>query len=126
MKKELKDYLHLYLGCGLQVLATQEIVLFDEICLNHKYPVWSTQHGYLYSEIKPMLRPLSDMTDHEAVDYMLITNPKTKANDVRRKGCIEYIQETGLLPQEFVWALSKYFDLFGLIEAGLAIDKTTL
>jgi hypothetical protein len=29
-------------------------------------------------------------------------------------------------PETFLWLLSKHFDLFGLIEAGLAIDKTKL
>ncbi len=32
--------------------------------------------------------------------------------------------EIGLAPEQFKWLLNNHFDIFNLIESGLAIDKT--
>lgn len=132
MKKELKDYLHLYLGCECE--TKDGIMELSSIELNDRFPVWFRRkwdnkslsykphrnaqiltkdnhvgRGFRYSQVKPILRPLSDMTDEEKEviwwrldDHMLFS------------------------PRDFQYLLSHRFDLFGLIESGLSIDKTTL
>jgi hypothetical protein len=106
--KELKDYLHLYLGCdvkcGIKTIAkltadetTQDLISLKTTLSNPEY--------------KPILRPLSDMTEDEEYEYW-----KTKGGNAFN----EFQGETTL------FLLSKHFDIFGLIEAALAIDKSTL
>ena len=112
MKKELKDYLHLYLGC--EVLVEGDIRKLITIYLNGYVEVNYNDIGgqeFPINEIKPILRPLSDMTEDEEYDYW-----KLKGGNASN----EFQGETTL------FLLSKYFDIFGLIEADLAIDKTTL
>ena len=92
MKKELKDYLHLYLGCIVDVKKKTDdkfhrgkmveitdgsnhgnwiIVRFDDV-ITTTSQTWETlssnQHYFFIGEdsIKPILRPLSDMTTDEA------------------------------------------------------------
>lgn len=78
--KELKKYLHLYLGCDLLVLKTKEVVSFDDLDSGQTWPVWTRDkkycspkgccaNGFRFKEIKPLLRPLSSMTDKEGVEY---------------------------------------------------------
>jgi hypothetical protein len=69
-------------------------------------------------EIKPILRQLSDMTDTEHNELMRICfEDKFKTFALAPVGCS--------CPLGFAYLLSKQFDLFGLIESGLAIDATT-
>ena len=110
--KELKDFIHLYLGCecvigsDLSTKETVQAVSKDSVCVGiNKYGVES---WYKTKSIKLILRPLNDMTDEEEKESG--DNPETVFEAAEQ---IEYL-------------LSKHFDLFGLIEAGLAIDKTTL
>jgi hypothetical protein len=140
MKKDIKDYLHLYLGCEYQYRYNDsaewrpsQIRLSIKVLSDHPYR-W---------EIKPILRPLSDMTEEEAIKYLRLKHNaysgeyeiklrdngfwwlfKTIASDERFKFFGEMLDESN--SDQFRWLLSKGFDLFGLIEAGLAIDKTKL
>lgn len=114
----IKDYLHLYLGCEVQVQSESEkgkikILACVEPVSNK---AWTESGNTHYIDlIKPILRPLSDMTEEE----------KREADLVRGNGdgCDNYAVPEAY---EFKYLLSKHFDLFGLIEAGLAIDKTTI
>ena len=78
MKKELKDYLHLYLGCDCMVESRLIVVLcgFQQDGHNVYKPVirakdYSFFHGNRtvneWHLIKPILRPLSDMTEEEVI-----------------------------------------------------------
>lgn len=77
--------------------------------------------------LKPILRKLSDMTEKElqecgnlVVDF---------SDDESGLGLNEHKwQDFTLLlcAEQFHWLIQRGFDLFGLIEAGLAIDKTKL
>ena len=114
MKKELKDYLHLYLGCEIDISGQREIL--DSVAKSGQ--IETLFRGYLRNyrdlsdeDIAPILRPLSDMTDEEAQEVYTI------------KGKNAFNNFEGETTKHL---LSKHFDLFGLIEAGLAIDKTTL
>ena len=120
-RKDIKDYLHLYLGCEVltndhelgrnkkQRGRTGTFVGFADYhrmdCrLNFRAGPEGRCNIYL---LKPILRPLSDMTLEE------------------RKESYRLKDDLGIGTVElFRWLLSKGFDLFGLIEAGLAIDKT--
>lgn len=119
--KKLSDYLHLYLGC--EAIET----LHDHKCIIHEvrkdgkcYVLGDALFSDLLdvNYIKPILRPLSDMTEEERREMMRekhqydTGNPRSHelTNHARR----------------ILWAISKHFDLFGLIESGLAIDSTTL
>lgn len=141
--EDIKDYLHLY----LQSEATFSKEFIDDGG-SWTVPVKITPHRYRMamddasvSCIKLYLRPLSDMTEeegnqflhnHEFVSYAWTNCVSTSRHCVRydftyhssnrvRQGSLRFDE---LEPKDFTWLLSKGFDLFGLIEAGLAIDKT--
>lgn len=118
MEKNIKDYLHLYLGCEVLVLDLDGQTFKDKIedVFDRKHGKGFSiyefgdcpfdDHDEYYQEIKPILRPLSDMTKEER-EYVRVKFNHGSA-------------------ESFIWHLSKHFDLFGLIEAGLAIDKTKM
>ena len=64
--------------------------------------------------VKPILRPLSDMTGEEKENQIWDTIPEY----TDFKGLVKHISPV------FLWLITKHFDLFGWIEAGLAIRKT--
>ena len=114
--KKLEDYLHLYLGCDVMYLDTK-------CTLTGANP----KKGYfimnMYAErirvdkgtFELILRPLSDMIDREkrlarSYDHKVIGIE----NSIKHwADLINRLRQKGL-------------DCDGLIEAGLAIDKTTL
>lgn len=117
--KDLKDYLHLYLGCEcvakypyngekerrMTIIAPNLHELLDEV-----------------EYCKPILRPLSDITEKEQDEIWYSEEPmgvaELNAGTIRRK--------VVLCPNRIKYLLSKGFDLFGLIQSGLAIDATKL
>jgi hypothetical protein len=125
----IKDYLHLYLGCRVRIeedeVATGILIgLVERDGYNTEHPCrvkierkgkHSLYYCFDYPEIKPILRPLSSMTEDEK-----------KELDAIEKNGSSYPTVAYALAPCFAWLLSKHFDLFGLIDAGLAIDKTTL
>ena len=102
--KDIKDYLHLYLGCecivdGIKTkLSAYHIEFQDD------------------DTIKPILRPLLDMDGNEQIEYAKLTKLVTDG--------VHSVQIRIDTPESFLWKLSKGFDLFGLIEDGLVIDKS--
>ena len=105
-----------------------QIVVIDSILLA------SVEQG-LY-EVKPILRPLSDMTEDEARSvwgkcygddfgdgecllHLIATVDSDERNDSEFDVLLGY-------PDGWRYLRSRHFDLFGWIEAGLAIDKTKL
>jgi len=157
MKKDIKDYLHLYLGCEIQGNY------MDEPCKGYLTGIGEYQaeiqfivNGNAeeepaynrYSEVKPILRTLSDMTEDEKLWWFNSVNDGKRklvesewVSELNGKACEPHwtlwtddykIGRMGYTvginnsfkPEQFFWLLSKHFDLFGLIEAGMAIDKT--
>ena len=156
--KDIKDYLHLYLGC--EAVATGK----KPGTKRYRLSTIATDGGYMFETIpeqfsialgkdwKIILRPLSDMTEEEC----MVLCGYDKFKDVREllkfekedKGAfIEYrwkdsqiglddgyaYSSSGVYYDKHEWTpeltrylLSKHFDLFGLIESGLAIDKTKI
>jgi hypothetical protein len=83
---------------------------------------------------KPILRPLSDMTEEEKLEFYKLVNPNSiEDSDSVRIDTIDEIIKGHLFPLKLLeiamgaaYLLSRSFDLFGLIEDNEAIDATTL
>lgn len=126
MIKDIKNYLHLYLGCEVEVTDESEswtkTLTGFETRDNGSYTAWCNITGYNshngYS-VKPILRPLSDMTEEE----------KEELEEYQYDDNVVTLEKYGTVIQSYVpiifeRMLEMQFDLFGLIEAGIAIDKT--
>lgn len=134
MERKIEDYLHLYLGCKVEwgfenrkkigTLIGKTIPfgwqIFDSI--NPIVPY----HNVKPELIKLILRPLSHMTEEEEIEVSNITNLHM----------VTYLKQAWVnktpfkidlheMPSLFVYLCRQGFDLFGLIESGLAINKTT-
>lgn len=127
--KDIKDYLHLYKGVCVEVHGKS-----CELSEVHKDSyTYLGENGWTISDFrdtipKPILRPLSDMTEEELCEMF---NEKFSPEFARAilkdisKSLYElykFIGEYGefdTLPK----LLKAGFDLFGLIESGLAIQK---
>jgi hypothetical protein len=162
MNKHLRDYLHFYLGCEAEVKRKNDnqphIGRICEITKDSNHGDWvdvrfenvitvtsmnwerstSNFHHYFigYDSIRPILRPLSDMTDEEIKQVAWLLH-RFKPEDIRGKDNVGNIKVTNKSPFYYwinvrqhlnadtcIYLLSKGFDLFELIESGLAIDKT--
>lgn len=143
MEKKIEDYLHLYLGCKVQYVFTtrtnhQEtrIGILDGIKSNGAVSlgiVVSQTHWdeYRLYKLKPLLRPLSSMTVKEICTIFneafapSFATDNIKAVSGSLFGLHKLISEYGDF--DSIQKLLKLgFDLFGLIDAGLAIDSTNL
>lgn len=150
--KELKDYLPHYIGCKCKssegtmiytLIGTIKDIAFHE----DKY----CNQIDLCGDFKPILRPLSDMTEEEALALAKIHDSEGDWRVVDRcrlwilvqdqyanKIFIQFSDDGNLWDCEDAdgsvsgyetfeavkYLFSRGFDLFGLIESGLAIDKT--
>ena len=131
MKLELK-HLAPYLPYGLKaVIRLREdssLPIDDECTVN----VTCFEAAYLdseYEEFKPILRPLSDLKTIEKeiklVDsYWYVDDYLTEKCTVDKIYPLHVIE---FIPYAIMQVLLKYhFDVFGLIEKGLAIDINTI
>jgi hypothetical protein len=119
MKKELKDFIHLYLGCQCQ-FETDTFILDGIIGGQIVYSTESDESGegiYDIEDIKPILRKLSDMTEEETNEFNMIYYDEQFETEYQK--IITNAKATSFL-------LSKHFDIFNLIPSGLAIDSKTL
>ena len=115
MKLELK-HLAPYLPYRLKCKTHKSIAILSDLTTNDIYECASFieeprdmigENGMLHFEdFKPILRPLSDM------------NISDKAMDKLINGALSY--------NVFIDAVSQHFDVFCLIQQGLAIDINTL
>jgi hypothetical protein len=130
MEKKIQDYLPFYIGCEVYFIDEQNKVKyygdFEGAVITGIFQCpsgaglmaqlmvddWEEPLDVLVSEIKPLLRRLSDMTEEEK-DYAL------KIGNSYPDSWVGGANRTA-------WLLSKHFDLFGLIEAGLALDKSKI
>lgn len=155
MDKQLKDYLHFYLGCQIDTgtgYVTLTAVQKEVIpCTNFRVIVLNgnVTHELMWSDrCKIVLRKLESMTEEEAEDLARLVTPKFRWEDIRilevkpteihfmdgskwyGDGVEEfndcYISLIEFAPACFHYLLSRGLDLFGLIDAGLAINKATL
>ena len=131
MEKKIIDYLHLYLPVEMIQVDNGNIKQYFLTSIDLSYKVYG----------KPILRPLSDMTEEEKImlccmnlgnewkpGHIIQTNDEDIAamRVFDHKGNYKslYIPKARIAHNNFLWLLKQGFDLFGLIDAGLAIDKT--
>ena len=115
MEKNFKDYAHLYLGCDLtDPTHTIKAKLHNVNSETGAYWESEVTVGRLEgSTLKPILRPLSDITKEEIEQCSYFFTNTSRS-----------ILEDGA--QRTFYLLKQGFDLFNLIESGIAIDKTNL
>lgn len=113
-KSELKDVLHLYIGCYIKS---------ELMGVQHKFTDFnkSTIHHFIIGNFKLILRPLSDMTEEETKEYETLFGCNPHESD--EWYCEIIMQDIGK-PKVWLWLLKRGFDLFGLIESGQAIKAT--
>lgn len=118
MQRKIENYLHLYLGCKCIAdgkLGTIEGVSTMNAGCSGNNPLIFFEDGEVSTgdtdieEVKPILRRLSDMTEEEKGEWIGLPP------DVRV-----------MTPYQFLWFLSRGFDLFGLIDNQLAVDEKTV
>jgi hypothetical protein len=140
MKKEIRNYLHLYLGCEVQTprrvykksdnpvesvgKSIREIgKLMDmNLALEQGGVHFEGTHemdlvSFPFDQLKPILRPISDMNEKESDEWIRFFYSEGEPDGGSR------------IPLDAIrtkWLLSKHFDLFGLIRDGLAIDATKI
>ena len=98
--------------------------LDDDVKLSIDYS--DDEHIWMY---KPILRPLSDLTKSELIELRFDEGNDTllwAANNIEAYDCFIQFYETDLTYSVLEWAYKKHLDVFGLIDAGLAIDINTI
>ena len=137
MKLELK-HLAPYLPYGLKVLSYQRVKSLRSLSSDTLYLYGNVLKGYTYKECKPILRPLSDLTKEigfngEVVVVADIIFPEEDyTNKFDRNVAIGALQLQNAIGHtctfyQVVETLFKYhFDVFNLIDKGLAIDIKSL
>jgi hypothetical protein len=126
--KQIKDYLHLYLGCyaiaptGTRVYVEgvfwRDCDLYAKILIQDRNSDINGVDGNCPAyNLKPILLPLSSMTIEEAKAHL-------NFNCMETKGAITDVYEVAAAQTKYL--LSKQFDLFGLIDDGLAVDATQI
>lgn len=142
MEKKLQDYIHFYIGqpCVNSWFAETHdmydngwiLAGVDKISTK-PYKLENSDDFSWSQEVKPLLRPLSAVTDEEAQEAAEILGGAShisKEGQIRQfKELIEriYNMQTNIPGMRWirltVFLLSRGFDLFDLIESGLALDK---
>lgn len=131
MSKDIKDYLHYYLGCDVRTndhdmgdgnkhygRVGTFIGFVDHTRLSCRLAHRAGPEGRVsVFMLKPILRPLSDMTEEEQQEML-------RLHRFAESKLLPWFHDTYF--ECIHYLLSKHFDLFGLIESGLAIDKTTI
>lgn len=129
----IKDYLKYYYGgpaLEAVIVPGQELSFSD--CTINSRTLFNIDKGLFI--VKPILRRLEDMTEDEAIELLGITVPYATYHSKDHSGL--YWSGAGVSsahlsfsygdPRSFHYLLSRGFDLFGLINAGLAIDSKTV
>lgn len=144
MKKKLKDYLKYHIGCSVFVFPAEtiesgwlkkELKKLPDLQYSYLLEVDNFKRtldgGYL-----PILRPYSSMDDAECLDWAnlyftdTVTADELKIDRMFKNPIIQFYEARIRLrenkPEVFHWLLSKNFDVFGLIDEGIAIDWTLI
>lgn len=118
-----------YLPYGLKVLLTEsnktaEMFVLNKILFRHQIQIQTIYGTYGDMYFKPILRPLSDLTKEIEVNgkkFVPIEEIKESQRHLFFREDIENPLE-GMQYSEMQKLFSWHFDVFGLIESGLAID----
>jgi hypothetical protein len=147
--KELKDYIHLYIGCNItypDIESEAPMVIARLTGISNQNGVETTYlevqkndngtetHGDYLSwkpnghhksdalHIKLILRPLDEMSDAESTVYAQLGD----ADFNKAVGRKDYYAVDKMAAHQVFWALKKGFDLFDLHAAGLAVHENEL
>lgn len=138
----IKDYLCYYIGQPCIISHYNGDTFKTEPLTATNYASYIDSHtkfSYNIASIKPILRRLEDMTEEEICKMALaggLIGTPTRANIEGNFIQMEYVKDGEILvehwhpnelnAQHFHFLLSRGFDLFGLIDAGLGIDAKTI
>jgi hypothetical protein len=135
MTIELKDVLHFYLGCEA-IMSTDDwhvpegdqLVRITGIMDNGQYIAYARKGSfgnYESKNFKPLLRPLSSMTEEEKKEVLRISDKYSGKNliPIYVNHILNFFFHSAN-PEIIRYLFLRRFDLFGLIESGAAIDKT--
>lgn len=125
---EFKDVAHLYLGKELPIIHTNHLGATTTTTLLKveglpvirvlRFPYMSTAG---WDEIKPVLRPISDLTADELGKVLVLDKDLVYDNETVE----EWVKHwSAFSPLVTLFLLQSGFDLFGLIESGQAIKAT--
>ena len=111
-----------------EIVGEQLRSIDDKGLINNDYDV---------DEVKPMLFPLSSMTEEQEKELTTITDGKFRymwgviTNAIPRKNISEwgtsenaFINGMKVINSLYIWLLKNHFDIYGLIPMGLAEDAT--
>lgn len=136
MEKKITDYLHLYLGCDLFVKAKEEGAKDNVFKLTAgKLNNWLEGGMWSRANAKLILRPISSITIDEWCEIQFkfsvdicesVHSPKLRYSDKPKHILVleNRLQTNTLTFNDGMVLLGMGFDLFGLIEPGLAIEAT--
>jgi hypothetical protein len=116
MKKKLEDYLPFYIGCKMQYASHHEPQ--DEL---YTLNVNNLKEAIEFGDFI-VLRPLNDMTEEEVHDCVQLGNLVYRGE----KPKYFIVGWNAFSPIVTKYLLSKGFDLFGLIESGLAVNAAEI
>lgn len=123
---ELKEVLHYYLGCEVIIKPSdpeQQVAVFIGFTniyrLSARVRFRAGPEGQInLLFLKPILHPLSSMTEEESREHQKLMRLTTDG--------VHVVQIYVPTPSSFHYLLKQGFDLFGLIDSKQAIDSTTL
>ena len=134
LTKKIEDYLPYYIGQDIQIPPKEEGAKFDVMQLTYE------KFKYDLSNVKLYLRPLSSMAEEEAKEVIkrqfrswvkpIYEGHSSLCIDVKfqsegfNKFTYTQIDYDRISPDSVHYLLKQGFDLFGLIEAGMAVDKS--
>lgn len=139
-EKNIKDVIHLYLGCEVEY-GYEGRTRIGKLVGNDERYGWqifdpgrpfAPYHHVRVGLLKLLLRPLSSMTEEELKEWIGPASVNFTEHYCKKKlreisssiyGLFNYIGFYGNY-NSIPWLLSKGFDLFGLLDAGLAVDAT--
>ena len=134
MKNELKiQHLAPYFSHKLQMVDDRKVLcnlaVLHNDCVEVEYQFNVGHYELNFEDIKPILRPLSDMTEEEKSTLKGVMKDSFKGENllpIIKSGALTNLFFNKGNPSIVLWLLKQGFDLFGLIESDQAIDKTTL
>lgn len=130
----IKDYLHLYLPFEAVIAPVLENENTTKAEIN-SLDVWKERcydtdgFDWSFKNVLPILRPLSDMAEEEFREVLYDETTEEFGGITfmeQFKNAIENIniEDVVLTPHQTKYLLTQHFDLFGLIESGLALSKS--
>ncbi len=134
--KNIKIFLPLYLGCRAKTTGGKFGKIVSVSLDGTSIIVYDNEDPrgrvIMQEAIIPILRPLSDITPEEWTHAAKIHTANGGKIEITISEPKDEVWEVNLhtnikcYPETFRYFLEKHFDVFGMIDAGLAIDKTTL